>query len=152
MYVCLSITKTPQPLRIAPINHWAYLPSSLSTIEPINHRAYQPSSLLTIKPIDHQAYQPSSLSTSGLLLRLLSLSPCCFAAPEPNVELLLVKIPHDFPTFSPYANFWFSFLFTDTDLNFHDNILHRYLICHFISLINSLTFIIIIILLKQNTY
>ena len=39
-----SVTKTPQPLRIAPID------------KPINHRAYQPSSLLTIEPIDNQAY------------------------------------------------------------------------------------------------
>ena len=39
MSVCLSVTKTPQPLRIALINHQAYQPSSLSTIEPIDHRA-----------------------------------------------------------------------------------------------------------------
>ena len=77
--VHLSVTKTPQPLRIAPINHraygpssqstikpidhQAYQPSSLSTIEPVNHQAYQPLSLLTIEPIDHRAYQPSSLTT-----------------------------------------------------------------------------------------
>ena len=48
---------------IEPIDHRAYRPSSLSTIEPIDHRDYRPSSLSTIKPIDHQAYQPSSLST-----------------------------------------------------------------------------------------
>ena len=35
-----SITKTPQPLRIAPIDHQAYQPSSLLTIEHINHQAY----------------------------------------------------------------------------------------------------------------
>ena len=29
--VCLSVTETPQPLRIAPIDHRAYQPSSLST-------------------------------------------------------------------------------------------------------------------------
>ena len=40
MSVCLSVKKTPQPLRIAPINHQAYQPSSLLTIEPIDHRAY----------------------------------------------------------------------------------------------------------------
>ena len=55
--VRLSVTKTPQPLRIAPIDHQAYRPSSLSTIEPIDHQAYR-------------AY-------SGLLSRLLSLSACC---------------------------------------------------------------------------
>ena len=49
---------------------------SLLTIEPIDHWAYWPSSRLTIKPINHQAHWPSSLSTSGLLLRLLSLSAC----------------------------------------------------------------------------
>ena len=92
MSVCLSEIETPQPLRIAPIDHHTYQPSSLSTIEPIDHQAYQPSSLLTIKPIDHpayrtlslstiepinhRAYQPSSLSTSGLLSRLLRLSAC----------------------------------------------------------------------------
>ena len=37
-----SVTKTPQPLRIAPIDHQAYRPSSLSTIEPIDHRVYRP--------------------------------------------------------------------------------------------------------------
>ena len=51
--VCLSVIKTPLPLRIDPINHPAYQPSILSTIEPINHRAYQPSSLSTIEPIYH---------------------------------------------------------------------------------------------------
>ena len=61
--VRLSITKTPQPHRIAPIDHRAYRPSSLSTIKPINHQAYQPSSLSTIKHIDHQAYRPSSIAT-----------------------------------------------------------------------------------------
>ena len=35
--VCPSVTKTPQPLRIAPIGHRAYQPLSLSTIEPIDH-------------------------------------------------------------------------------------------------------------------
>ena len=30
--VCLSVTETPQPLRIAPIDHRAYWPSSLSTL------------------------------------------------------------------------------------------------------------------------
>ena len=42
MSVHLLVTKTPQPLRIAPIDHRAYQPSSLSTIEPINHQAYRP--------------------------------------------------------------------------------------------------------------
>ena len=51
--VCPSVIKTPQPLRIAPIDHRAYWPSSLLTIKPIDHQTYQPSSLLTIKPIDH---------------------------------------------------------------------------------------------------
>ena len=32
MSVRLSVTKTPQPLRIASIDYWAYRPSSLSTI------------------------------------------------------------------------------------------------------------------------
>ena len=35
--VCLSVTETPQPLRIAPIDHQAYQTSSLATIKPINH-------------------------------------------------------------------------------------------------------------------
>ena len=35
--VCLSVTETPQPLRIAPVGHRAYQPLSLSTIEPIDH-------------------------------------------------------------------------------------------------------------------
>ena len=61
--VCQSVTKTPQPIRIAPNNHQAYQPLSLSTIEPIDHQAYRPSSLSTIEPIKHQAYQASSLST-----------------------------------------------------------------------------------------
>ena len=56
MSVRLSVTNTPQRLRIAPIDHRAYQPSSLSTIEPIDHQAYQPSSLSTIEPINHQAY------------------------------------------------------------------------------------------------
>ena len=79
-----SVTKTPQPLRIAPIDHWAYPPSSLSTSEPIHHQAYRPSSLSTIKPINHWAYWPLSLLTtkpinhraywpSSHLSRLLSL-------------------------------------------------------------------------------
>ena len=53
MSVRLSVTKTPQPLRITPIDH----------------QAYRPSSLLTVKPIDHQA-------ALAILLRLLSLSAC----------------------------------------------------------------------------
>ena len=40
MSVRPSVTETPQPLRIAPIDHQAYRPSSLSTIKPINHQAY----------------------------------------------------------------------------------------------------------------
>ena len=76
--VCLSVIKTPQSLRIAPIYHWVYRPLSLSTIEPINHQAYLKSSLLTIKPIDYWAYQPLSLMTLVLLSRLLSLSACFF--------------------------------------------------------------------------
>ena len=40
MSVRLSVTNTPQRLRIAPIDHRAYQPSSLSTIEPIDHQAY----------------------------------------------------------------------------------------------------------------
>ena len=52
--------ETPQPFRIAPIDHWAY----------------RPSSLLTIKPIDHWDYRPSSLLNSCLLSRLLSLLAC----------------------------------------------------------------------------
>ena len=61
--VCPSVTKTPQPLRIAPIDHQVYRPSGLSTIKPIDHQAYWPSSLSTIKPIDYQAYWPSSQLT-----------------------------------------------------------------------------------------
>ena len=66
--VCQSVTKTPKPLKIAPIDHQAYQPSGLSTIEPTDHQAYQPLSLSTIEPIKHRAlkhraYQPSSLST-----------------------------------------------------------------------------------------
>ena len=57
-----SVTKTPQPLRIAPIDHWSDQPLSLSTIKPIDQQAYRPLSLLTIEPIDHWAYRPSSLS------------------------------------------------------------------------------------------
>ena len=60
--VFLYVTKTPLPFRIAPIDHWAYQTSSLSTIKPINH----------------QAYWPLSLSTSGLLSWLLSLLACLF--------------------------------------------------------------------------
>ena len=41
-----SVTETPQPLRIAPIGHQAYRPSSLSTIKPINLW----SSFATFKP------------------------------------------------------------------------------------------------------
>ena len=79
--VCPSEIKTPQFLRIAPFDHWAYQPLSQLTIEPIDHQFYrslshQPSSLLTIKPTDHWANQPSSISTSGLLLQLLSLLAC----------------------------------------------------------------------------
>ena len=61
--VCLSVTKTPQPLRIVPISHQAYRPWSLLTIKPIDHRAYQPASLLTIEPFDHWAFWPLSLLT-----------------------------------------------------------------------------------------
>ena len=64
MSVCLSVTETPQSLRIATIGHWAYRPLSLSTIEPIDHWAYWPSSLSTIEPINHRAYRPSSPSTT----------------------------------------------------------------------------------------
>ena len=53
MSVRLSVTKTPQHLRIAPIDHRAYRPSSLLTIELIDHQVYRPSSLSTIKPIEH---------------------------------------------------------------------------------------------------
>ena len=35
--VLMSVIKTPQPLRIDPIDYQAYQPSGLSTIEPINH-------------------------------------------------------------------------------------------------------------------
>ena len=38
--VRLSVTETPQPLKIAPIGHRAYQPLSLLIIEPINHQAY----------------------------------------------------------------------------------------------------------------
>ena len=58
------------------VNHWAYQPSSLSTIKPNDHWANQPLSLLTIEPINHQAYQPSSLLTLALLSRLLCLLAC----------------------------------------------------------------------------
>ena len=44
--VCLSVTKTPQPLRIALIDHQAYWPSGLSSIETINLW----SSITTFKP------------------------------------------------------------------------------------------------------
>ena len=57
MSICLSDTKTPQTLKIAPIDHQAYRPLSLWTIEPIDHQAYGPSSLSTIDLIDHRAYQ-----------------------------------------------------------------------------------------------
>ena len=40
MSVHPSVTKPPQPLRIAPIDHRAYQPSSPMTMEPINHQAY----------------------------------------------------------------------------------------------------------------
>ena len=40
--VCPPVTETPQPLRIAPIDHRAYQTLSLSTIELIDHWAYQP--------------------------------------------------------------------------------------------------------------
>merc|ERR1719422_2102380 len=63
MLICLSVTKTPQSLRIAPSDHQAYHPSSLSTIE----------------PTDHQDYQPLSLLTSGLLSQLLSLLACLYS-------------------------------------------------------------------------
>ena len=36
--VCPSVTETPLPLRIAPIDHQTYQPLSLLTIEPINHK------------------------------------------------------------------------------------------------------------------
>ena len=49
--ISLSVTKPPQPLRIAPIDY----------------RAYQPLSLLTIKPIGHYICR-----LSDLLLQLLS--------------------------------------------------------------------------------
>ena len=42
LYIRPSVTETPQPLRIAPIVHQAYRPSSLSTIKPIHHQAYRP--------------------------------------------------------------------------------------------------------------
>ena len=60
--VCLSVRLKSKPLCLSelPIDHQAYQPSSLTTIQPINHWAYRPSSLLTIKPIDHQVYRPSS--------------------------------------------------------------------------------------------
>ena len=64
-----------QPLSIStiePIDHWAYWPLSLSTIANINHGAYRPLSMY----INLQVCSPLSLSTSGLLLRLLSLSAC----------------------------------------------------------------------------
>ena len=51
--VCPSVTKTPQPLRIAPIGHQAYQPWSLLTIETFDNQAYQPLSLSTIEPINH---------------------------------------------------------------------------------------------------
>merc|ERR1719422_2987933 len=70
MLICLSVTKTPQSLRIAPSDHQAYHPSSLSTIEPTDHQAYRPSRLATIKPINHKSHQPLSLLTSGLLSQL----------------------------------------------------------------------------------
>ena len=37
-----SVTETPQPLRIAPIVHQAYRPSSILTIKSIDHQAYKP--------------------------------------------------------------------------------------------------------------
>ena len=43
----LSITKTPQSLGVAPIDH-----------QPINHWAFWPLCLLTIEPMDHWAYWP----------------------------------------------------------------------------------------------
>ena len=56
--VCLSITETPQPVRIAPIDHYQSL--SLSTTDLSSLLTIKP----TIKPIDHQAYRLLSLLTS----------------------------------------------------------------------------------------
>ena len=85
MSVSTSITKTPQPLIIAPIDHRAYQPLSLSTIDLIDHQAYRPSSLLNIEPIDHQAYWPSSL---------LNIEPIDHRAYRPSSLLTIVPINH----------------------------------------------------------
>ena len=73
-YICLSLTKTPLPLRIMPICHHLHLPS-------ICHDAHRISaiirsiraSLSASLPYDHHAYQ-----LSDLLLQLLS-HWACFA-------------------------------------------------------------------------
>ena len=85
--VCLSVTKTPQPLRITPTNHRGYRPSSLLTVKPIDHQAYWPSSPLIIKPINLSSsfatFKPFGLFKNFTYTRM---EPCasgfCFCAPN----------------------------------------------------------------------
>ena len=77
--------KTPQPLRIASIDHQAYQPSSLSIIKIINHWAYQPSNLLPIESIDHWAYWPGQLALSTIeLIDHQAYWPSSLSTIEPN--------------------------------------------------------------------
>ena len=93
------------------VDHWAYWPLSLLTIEPIDHQAYQPSSLATTKLIDPQAYWPSSLSTIRPIdhrayrpLSLLTIEPIAHQAYWPSSPLTIKPINQwsSFATFEPF--------------------------------------------------
>ena len=61
-------------MTIKHIDHWAYQPSSLSTIGPIDHQAYRPSSPLTTEPIDLRSsfatFKPFGLFLFQMFLEL----------------------------------------------------------------------------------
>ena len=91
-------------LTIKPIGHWAYQPSSLSTIKPVYNQAclqsslskHWPSSLSTIKPIDHQAYQPMSLSTNW------TYQPQAYRPSSP-LTIMPIDCWSSFATFKPFG-------------------------------------------------
>ena len=72
--VCLSGSKTPQPLIIKPICHYACQIDLLYTYQPSCQSATMPLPLIAIMPISDYAYQPSCPNTPLSLSDIIPIS------------------------------------------------------------------------------
>ena len=91
--VCLSVTKTPQPLRIMPKPNLSSQPISLYTNQPSYYLATMPlpPKPLKIITIGHHVYQPSWHSTIkpiGSLSAIMSISHCAYQPSDLFSQLL----------------------------------------------------------------